>query len=240
MTRKPFGIICPITHACALLEPRWTIQILSEMWSGSSRFNDIRRGIGNISPGLLSRRLKEMEAKGLIERVEDRATGAVDYVRTAMAVELEPALNALAVWAQRNIEADVAICEPNLSALMWKMRRLVAADALPRRRVVIRFRFRDAHLQYDTYWIVAQPGAGIDMCTANPKLDVDLYVDTSVLAFSALILGRTTIARAQETDALFLSGDALLARTMSRWLPISDYGKVKGIAMLEDGAHKVC
>ena len=74
MARKPYGIICPITHACAYLEPRWTLQILSEMWAGASRFNDIRRGIGNISPGLLSRRLKEMEAKGLIERIEDRAT----------------------------------------------------------------------------------------------------------------------------------------------------------------------
>ncbi|NHX27970.1 helix-turn-helix transcriptional regulator, partial [Escherichia coli] len=60
MSIKPSGLICPITKACEVLEPRWTIPILAELWAGSSRFNDIRRGVGNISPGLLSKRLKEL------------------------------------------------------------------------------------------------------------------------------------------------------------------------------------
>lgn len=53
------------SRACEFLEPRWTIQILTEFWNGSTRFNDIRKGMGNISSALLSRRLKEMEALGL-------------------------------------------------------------------------------------------------------------------------------------------------------------------------------
>lgn len=57
MSAAPYGIVCPITHACNILEPRWTIPILSEMWGGSTRFNDIRRGVGNISTALLSKRL---------------------------------------------------------------------------------------------------------------------------------------------------------------------------------------
>lgn len=232
MTRKPYGIVCPITHACAYLEPRWTLQILSEMWAGASRFNDIRRGIGNISPGLLSRRLKEMEAKGLIERIEDRATGAVDYIRTDSAIDLEPAMNALAVWAQRNIEAEVAICEPNLSSLMWKMRRWIVRDALPRRRVVMRFHFSDTASAYDTYWMIAAPDAEIEMCCADPKLDVDLFVEASVLSLTSIVLGRTTIAREKEAGSLFLAGDALLARTMGRWLHVSDYGRTEGVLML--------
>lgn len=238
MARKPYGIICPITHACDYLEPRWTLQILSEMWAGASRFNDIRRGIGNISPGLLSRRLKEMEAKGLVERIEDRATGVVDYIRTDSAIDLEPAMNALAVWAQRNIEAEVAICEPNLSSLMWKMRRWIVRDALPRRRIVMRFHFPDATSDFDTYWMIAAPDAEIDMCCSDPKLDVDLYVDSSVLSLTSIILGRTTIEREKEAEALFLSGDALLARTMSRWLHVSDYGQAEGVVMLRQKARQ--
>lgn len=88
MKPKPYGVVCPITHACKLLEPRWNITILSEMWGGSTRFNDIRRGVGNISPALLSKRLKELEANGLIDRVEDPATVQVDYLRTQRAMVL--------------------------------------------------------------------------------------------------------------------------------------------------------
>jgi len=82
MTRRPYGLVCPISRACEFLEPRWTIQILTELWNGSTRFNDIRKGLGNISSALSSRRLKEMEALGLVERVEDKAAGTVDYFRT--------------------------------------------------------------------------------------------------------------------------------------------------------------
>ena len=78
MTRRPYGLICPISLACEILEPRWTVQILTELWNGSTRFNDIRKGVGDISTAILSRRLKEMEALGLVERVEDKAAGTID------------------------------------------------------------------------------------------------------------------------------------------------------------------
>ena len=59
--QKPYGMICPITRACDILEPRWTIPILVGLWAGATRFNDLRREVGSISPALLSRRLKELE-----------------------------------------------------------------------------------------------------------------------------------------------------------------------------------
>ena len=123
MPRKPYGMICPITRACEMLEPRWTIPILVGLWAGATRFNDLRREVGSISPALLSRRLKDLEEMGLVERITDPATGAVDYLRTEAAVALEPALNALAQWAQCFIEAEVALCTATVSNLMWTMRR---------------------------------------------------------------------------------------------------------------------
>ena len=159
MNKKPYGLICPITRACDVLEPRWTIPILSEIWAGSTKFNEIRRGVGSISPALLSKRLKDLEELGMIERVEDPATGAVDYIRTQMAIDLEPALNAMAVWAQKYIEAEIA-CGANLSSLTWKMRKYIVPEELPQRRVVIRFHFKDDDLDYDTYWIVERSDLG--------------------------------------------------------------------------------
>lgn len=218
MKAKPYGIVCPITHACEVLEPRWTIPILSEMWGGSTRFNDIKRGVGNISPALLARRLRELEAHGLVERIEDKASGQVDYLRTQRAIDLEPALDALARWAQCNIEARSALADLDVSHLMWQMRHYIDQEQLPRCQVVIQFRFNNPGLDYNTYWALSRPGASIEICTAIPGFDVDLYIETDKVSLTSIILSRTTIARELEAGRLYLSGNAALARTMDRWL----------------------
>lgn len=233
MPSMPYGIICPISTACEILGPRWTIQILSEMWAGSSRFNDIRRGLGRISPTLLSRRLKEMEAAGLVERVEDRGAGTVDYFRTAKAIELEPALAAMARWAQRNVEAEVTVANPDLSALMWDLRRNLKVAGLPPRRMVARFHFADIGSGHDCFWLVAQPGAEVDICATDPKVDVDLFVEATVASFAAVFLGRTTIAREVAEGRMFLSGDARLVRVVAGWFPRDDFSGIEGVVPLK-------
>lgn len=238
MSGKPYGLICPISRACEILEPRWTIQILSELWNGSTRFNDIRRGVGNISSALLSKRLKDLEAAGLVERVESRATGLVDYIRTEKAIKLEPALNMLAQWAQCNIEADIALRGADVSTLMWGLRRKIDMSQLPRRRAVVRFHFNDnPRPDYPTYWMVGEPGSSEpEMCTADPGMDIDLYVETNTISLGAILTGRSSFDREIERGALFLSGDAGLARTISRWLRVSEYAAFEGIVPLHEKA----
>ena len=231
MTRRPYGLICPISLASEILEPRWTIQILTELWNGSTRFNDIRKGVGNISTALLSRRLKEMEALGLVERVEDKAAGTIDYFRTEKAINLEPAMNALAEWAQCNIEADIALSSADASTVMWVVRRMIVLAELPRRRAVIRFHFRDnPPPKYPHYWLVVEPGAPLpEICSLDPGRDVDLYVETGAVSLGAIIEGRSSIEREKERGGLFLSGDPGLARSMDRWLRTSVYAALDGI-----------
>lgn len=217
MSTKPYGLICPITHACDVLEPRWTIPILTEMWNGSTRFNDIRRGIGSISTALLSKRLKELVAHGLIKRIEDPATGQVDYIRTQRAIELEPALDALGKWAQCNIEAREALAATDVSTLMWQMRNYIDPSELPNRQVVIQYRFRDPGLDYSVYWALIRPGVPVEICSSIPGFDIDLYIETDRLSLCSILLGRTSIPREIEEDRLFMSGDALILETMDRW-----------------------
>jgi DNA-binding HxlR family transcriptional regulator len=217
MPTKPYGLICPITHACEVLEPRWTIPILSEMWGGSTRFNDIRRGVGNISTALLSRRLKGLAEQGLIERIENPATGQVDYIRTQRAIDLEPVLEAMGKWAQCNIEAKDALENLTVSKLMWQMRNYIDPDQLPSRQLVFQFRFTDPGLDYNKYWALIRPGFPTEICTTIPDYEIDLFLETNCMSLSSIILSRTTIARELENGRLFLSGDAMLSRTMGRW-----------------------
>ena len=120
--------------AAEVLGDRWTLLILTEMWWGSTRFNDIRRGVPGISPTLLSKRLKQLEAHGLVERVEDSASGTVEYIRTQAAIELEPIIEALGKWAYRNTDAQEQLLWLDPSFFMWNLRRSINIDALPRRR----------------------------------------------------------------------------------------------------------
>ena len=218
MSSKPYGIVCPISHACEVLEPRWTMPILAEMWGGSTRFNDIRRGVGNVSPALLSKRLKELEQKGLIKRFQDPGTKQVDYLRTQKAIDLEPALDALGKWAQGNIEARTALANADVSTMMWHMRNCIKVDELPRRQIVIRFHFSDPGLEYDTFWALIRPGVEVEICAVIPNFDVDLYIETDQVTLNSIILSRTTISREINRGSLFLSGDVVLSQTMDRWL----------------------
>lgn len=234
MTRRPYGLFCPISLACEILEPRWTIQILAELWHGSTRFNDIRRGLGNISSALLARRLKEMEALGLIERIEDRGRGGVAYYRTDKAIRLEPVMDALATWAQCNIEAEAALSGGDVATLMWTVRRMIDLDHLPRRRAVIRFHFRDdPPPPAPLFWIVVEPGADLpELCWRDPGREVDLYIETSGQALAAVVEGRSTLTREKARGGIFLSGDPGLERSMDRWLRISSYAAVEGVLPL--------
>lgn len=234
MTRRPYGLFCPISLACEILEPRWTIQILTELWNGSTRFNDIRKGLGNISSALLSRRLKEMEALGLVERVADKATGTIDYFRTEKSIKLEPVMNALAEWAQCNIEAEIALSGRDVSTLMWGVRRMIVLAELPRRRAVIRFHFHDdPPPKCPHFWLVVEPGADMpELCSLDPGRNVDLYIETSIVSLGAIIEGRSSIEREKERGGLFLSGDPGLGRSIDRWLRTSVYAALEGIVLL--------
>ncbi len=90
MTQPSYRQFCPTAMAAEILCTRWTILLLRELLDGTSRFNDLRRGVPRMSPALLSRRLKELEEAGVI--VRRRAQGSSDifeYHLTEAGRELE-------------------------------------------------------------------------------------------------------------------------------------------------------
>ncbi|WJI66625.1 MULTISPECIES: hypothetical protein [unclassified Mesorhizobium] len=143
-------------------------------------------------------------------------------------------MNALAEWAQCNIEAEIALADVDVSTLMWAVRRKIDLAELPRRRAVIRFHFRDdPPPKCPHYWFVVEPGADLpELCSLDPGRDVDLYVETGVVSLGAILEGRSSIEREKERGGLFLIGDPGLARSMDRWLRISVYAALEGIVQL--------
>jgi DNA-binding HxlR family transcriptional regulator len=98
---------CPRLHeAVELVGRRWTGAILAVLLQGGAmRFSEIAQAVPDLSDRLLSERMKELEARGIVERrVSHGAPVRVEYELTRMGRELAPALQELERWAHRWIE----------------------------------------------------------------------------------------------------------------------------------------
>jgi DNA-binding HxlR family transcriptional regulator len=73
MSQPGYKQFCPVAMAAEILCTRWTVVLVRELVAGSTRFNDLRRGVPKMSPTLLSQRLKELEYAGIVERCDSVA-----------------------------------------------------------------------------------------------------------------------------------------------------------------------
>ena len=88
-----YGQFCPVAKAMEVLDERWTLLVVRELLYGSTRFNELRRGVPKMSPALLSKRLRSLERAGVIERREDG--GRASYHLTPSGMELREIVMAL-------------------------------------------------------------------------------------------------------------------------------------------------
>jgi DNA-binding HxlR family transcriptional regulator len=105
---------CPMFHhAVEVIGRRWTGAILRAMLAGAERFSDIAATIPGLSDRLLSERLKELEAEGIVTRVVIPETPVrIEYRLTDKGRDLAPAMEALADWAERWVPPDVHAATP--------------------------------------------------------------------------------------------------------------------------------
>ncbi|HEX4011969.1 MAG TPA: helix-turn-helix domain-containing protein [Solirubrobacteraceae bacterium] len=97
------GNCCPLYHeAVELVGRRWTGAILRVLMDGPLRFSEIAQAIPELSDRLLSERMKELEARGMVQRtVIPGPPLRVQYELSTMGSELEPALAEIQRWARR-------------------------------------------------------------------------------------------------------------------------------------------
>jgi DNA-binding HxlR family transcriptional regulator len=98
--------VCPRFHrAVELIGRRWTGAILSAMLSGATRFTDIVNAVPGLSDRLLSERLKELEAEGIVQRVtQPDAPGRIQYLLTDKGRDLSAVIDEVSCWANRWLE----------------------------------------------------------------------------------------------------------------------------------------
>jgi DNA-binding HxlR family transcriptional regulator len=222
MTQAGYKQFCPLSMAAELLCTRWTMVLLRELVAGSTRFNDLRRGVPKMSPTLLSQRLRDLEASGIVERTEiESEKGVFEYRLTEAGRDLRPVVEAMGFWGQKWVEARLSLKNLDPSLLMWDMRRNLNPSPLPDGRTVIQFLYHDLPASKRSWWLIVEKQGDVDLCWYDPGFDVDLYVSTDLCTMTSIWMGLTTVHK--ERDKISLTGDLDVAGKMQSWLGLSPF-----------------
>jgi len=231
MTTASYQQFCPVAMAAEILCTRWTIVVLREMFAGSTRFNELRRGVPRMSPALLSRRLKELETAGIVAREASASDWTLfEYQLTESGRELWPLVEAFGIWGQRRIATNLSLARLDVDLLMWDMRRNLNATPMPPQRSVIEFVYPELPAKQRRFWLVVDPESGVDLCKIEPGFDVDLYVSVDLRTMTAIWMGLDTVRAAVTGQRMILTGNRQLATSMQTWLGLSPLAKERKLA----------
>lgn len=191
-----YGQYCPISRSAEVLGDRWTIHIVRDLLTGTTRFNDLIRGNPGLGRALLSRRLRQLRATGVVEQAEDGS-----YRLTAAGRDLEPVVFGLATWGARWTFGEPTAEELDPDLLLWWLHRQMDTTRLPGRRFTVYVPFTDHPKRY---WIVADQGASL--CLADPGFEIDVTLRTDRAALYRTYLGHTSLVEAQRAGRVELDG----------------------------------
>jgi len=231
MTIGSYRQFCPVAMAAEVLCTRWTIVLLRELVAGSTRFNELRRGVPRMSPALLSQRLKDLEASGIVARTASAKDPSLfEYSLTQSGKELGPIIESFGVWGQRRIEASLSLQHLDVQLLMWDMRRNLNTTPMPRCRSVVQFVYPELPSTQRSWWLIVDPAESVDLCSIDPGFDVDLYVSVDLRTMTAIWMGLDAVRAAVGSGRMILTGDRQLASAMQTWLGLSPFAKEQKLA----------
>lgn len=200
--------------------------LVRELIAGSTRFNEIRRGVPKMSPTLLSQRLKDLEEAGILERLPLASEkGVFEYHLTESGRDLRAVVEAMGFWGQKWVESRLSLKNLDPSLLMWDMRRNLKPSPLPERKSVVQFIYSELPSSKKNWWLVIESNGNVDLCWSDPGFEIDLYVSTDLKTMTAIWMGIATIK--SEKGKIKFIGDRNLANTMQIWLGLSPFAVQK-------------
>jgi len=224
MTQTGYKQFCPVAMAAEILCTRWTMVLLRELVAGSTRFNDLRRGVPRMSSALLSKRLKELEAAGIITRqVSPSSKQDVEYTLTEAGRDVRSVVESVGLWGQRWVETKPSLDNLDVGLLMWDMRRNLKPDLDAKARKVIEFDYCDLPASQKHWWLIIEPDGSVDLCSVDPGFEIDLMVTVDLRTMTSIWMGLSKVSDALADQSLNLDGESALAQSMQKWLGLSPF-----------------
>lgn len=92
---------CPVETTLTLIGDKWKVLILRDLLTGTKRFGELKKSVGNVSQKVLTSQLRDMEESGLVNRkVYAEVPPRVEYSLTKLGKSLNPILDAMKCWGE--------------------------------------------------------------------------------------------------------------------------------------------
>lgn len=92
---------CPVETTLTLIGDKWKVLILRDLLTGTKRFGELKRSVGNVSQKVLTAQLRDLEESGLLTRkVYAEVPPRVEYSLTELGRSLRPILDAMSDWGE--------------------------------------------------------------------------------------------------------------------------------------------
>ena len=214
-----YGQFCPISKTVEIIGEKWTILIIRELLMGGTRFGELQRGLGSISPTVLSKRLDSLADFGLVLKKKIPGQKGYEYFPTESCQELLPLILKMGEWGLRWARSYMTEDDYDPELLMLYLQRSINPGKLAGNETVIQFKFTDSKDLPD-WWIVVT-GNEIDVCTNDPGKDVDVYFTCTIKTMTDIWMGTTTYKQAKREGDMAIVGSRQLTNNINSWMSIS-------------------
>jgi DNA-binding HxlR family transcriptional regulator len=210
-----YGQFCPIAKAAEIVAERWTPLVVAEMLAGSTHFSDIRRGVPLMSQTLLSKRLKELERVGVVER-HGANPRRPEWHLTQAGRALAPLVQQLGEWGLCYAQDPLQDGDLDVTILTWNIRRRVDPSVFGTQRVTVYFEFTDVPKAKRRWWIVNNRGT-VDLCPTDPGFPVDIYITTDIRTMVHIWVGKSSLESAVRAERMEIIGPRQLCKQLRSW-----------------------
>ena len=217
MGKRTYGEACRFAHALDLVGERWSLLVVRELLLGPKRFTDLRHGLPNASTNILSERLRDLEAGGVIvhRKLPPPASASV-YELTEWGRELEPVVTKLGAWGARSpFPPEVREIGPD--SIVLALRSLFDAEAGAGTRAAYELRFGDA----ERYRVAVADGK-LDLAREFEPESVDGVIATDPGTLAAMLTGELPLEEALASGAAELEGGKRAAQRFLRLFPMPE------------------
>lgn len=206
---------CAAAHALDLVGERWTLILVRELFLGPKRFAELQRDVIGISPTVLSRRLRDLESRGIVAHLTLPAPAHVDvYELTPWGLRLESVNKALSMWA---VASPTLPWDADMSpdTLVLAMRAHARVDATLATPVRVNLFLADSRIEesepasYSA--LVSQQGTTIEKAPTPGSADAEVHATTA--EWKACIIGGMALG---EMPDIRVIGSALAVDSLIR------------------------